>query len=111
MELKLPIYSGKQVVKVYTSDTVCVSFGTVEDIIDALHLDSIKSENEIGLAVIGAVKQLNTFLRDIFDGLTDDEIRHTHINDLVTLFTDIFTYAVDTLNGVTGTVKNLTPGQ
>lgn len=110
MELKLPIYEGRNVAKTYTADTVCISFGTVEDIIDALHLDGIQTEKEIGIAVLRAIKQLRPLLKDIFDGVTDDEIRRTHVNDLITLFSALFRYAVDTLNGVTGTVKNLTPG-
>ena len=111
MELKLPIYDGKQVSKVYTADTITVTFGTVEDLIDALHLDNIRTEKEIGFAVIGAIRQLKPFLRDIFDGITDDEIRHTQLRDLVTLFSDIMAFAVETLDGVTGTVKNLSPGK
>lgn len=108
MTLTLPIYKGRKVVKTYTADSLCVSFGTVEDIIGALHLDSVRTEKEIGFAVLGALGQLKPLLRDIFDGLTDAEIRCTHISDLVALFRTLYLYAVETLSGVTDkTEKNV----
>lgn len=108
MTLTLPIYKGRKVVKTYTADSLCVSFGTVEDIIGALHLDSVRTEKEIGFAVLGALGQLKPLLRDIFDGLTDAEIRCTHIDDLVRIFTDMFLYAADTLKSISDTVKKTT---
>lgn len=109
MTLTLPIYKGRKVVKTYKAETICISFGTVEDIIGALHLDGgIKTEKEIGFAVFAAVGQLKPLLRDIFDGLTDEEIRCTHISDLVVLFRTLYLYAVETLSGVTDkTEKNV----
>lgn len=107
MTLTLPIYKGRKVVKTYKADSLCVSFGTVEDIIGALHLDSVRTEKEIGFAVLGALGQLKPLLRDIFDGLTDAEIRCTHIDDLVRLFGDLYQYAVSSLGAVTdGSAKN-----
>jgi hypothetical protein len=106
MKLLLPIYKGREPVKIYKEDTLTLSFGTVEDIIDALKLDEIQSEKALGVSILKAIKQLRPFLKDIFDGITDDEIRHTHIDDIVKLFTVIFRYAADTLNGVTGGEKN-----
>lgn len=106
MKFVLPIYKGREPVKVYKADSFTVSFGTVEDIIDALKLDEIETEKQMGVAILKAIKQLRPFLKDIFDGITDEEIRHTHLDDLVKLFTDIFKYAADTINGVTGDVKN-----
>ena len=106
MKFVLPIYKGREPIKVYKTDSFTVSFGTVEDIIDALQLDDIKTDKQMGVAILKAIKQLRPFLKDIFDGITDDEIRHTHLDDLVKLFTDMFNYAADTINGVTGEVKN-----
>jgi hypothetical protein len=106
VKIVLPIYKGREPVKFYKADTLTVSFGTIEDIIDALKLDEIQNEKALCVNILKAIKQLRPFLKDIFDGITDEEIRHTHIDDIVKLFTAIFWYAADTLNGVTGGEKN-----
>lgn len=98
--MKLDIYDHKTVVKTYETDEYEVMFGTVEDLINAAKLDTIEkgSDAEIVVAAtnlvttsMGTVKDL---LKDIFDGLTDDEIKHTRVSDIVNVIVEVILYAV-----------------
>lgn len=98
--MKLDIYDHKTVVKTYETDTYEIMFGTVEDLINAAKLDTIEkgSDAEIVVAAtnlvttsMGTVKDL---LKDIFDGLTDDEIKHTRVSDIVNVIVEVILYAV-----------------
>ena len=53
MELTLNIYEGKKVVKTYKAQTIDFSFGVVEDVLDALNFESMKT---------GIVACVNRFL-------------------------------------------------
>ena len=98
--MKLDIYDHKTVVKTYETDTYEIMFGTVEDLINAAKLDTIEkgSDAEIVVAAtnlvttsMGTVKDL---LKDIFEGITDDEIKHTRVSDIVNVIVEIILYAV-----------------
>ena len=109
MELKLKIYNGNTVEKEYTAETIDFSFGVVEDILDALDLDNMKtgSKTELAGIIIKCSKQLKPFLKDIFPGVTDEEIRRTHIQNLIEVFKGLYNYATTELGAATaGTEKN-----
>ena len=110
MELTLNIYEGKKVVKTYKAQTIDFSFGVVEDVLDALNFESMKtgSNTEIASMVIKCSKQLKPFLMEIFDGLTADEVRHTHIQDIIKVFKDLYRYATNEISQsvIAGDEKN-----
>lgn len=98
--MKLDIYDHKTVVKTYETDTYEIMFGTVEDLIDAARLDTIENGSDAEIVVaatnlvttsMGTVKDL---LKDIFDGLTDEEIKHTRVSDIVNVIVEVILYAV-----------------
>lgn len=98
--MKLDIYDHKTVVKTYEADAYEIMFGTVEDLINAAKLDTIEkgSDAEIVVAAtnlvttsMGTVKDL---LKDIFDGITDEEIKHTRVSDIVNVIVEVILYAV-----------------
>lgn len=101
----LKIYEGKTVVKEYHAETIDLSFGIVEDVLDALDFENMGSQTEIAGMIIKASKQLRPLLKDVFDGVTDDEIRHTRIQNLVDIFRDLYKYAMQEL-GKTATAGN-----
>ena len=109
MEIKLKIYNGNEVEKVYTAETIDFSFGVIEDVLDALDLENMKtgSKAELASVIIKCSKQLRPFLKDIFPGVSDEEIRRTHIQNLVEVFRGLYQYATAELGAVTeGTEKN-----
>lgn len=108
MEIKLNIYNGNEVVKVYTAETIDFSFGVIEDILDALDLENMKtgSKTELAGIIIKCSKQLKPFLRDMFPGVTDEEIRNTHIQNLIEVFKGLYEYATKELAIAASDEKN-----
>lgn len=95
MELKLNIYSKdnkNKIEKTYITDTVNIMFGTIEDIFEIVDIEKINDNEEIVKMVIKGMKLLKPFLKNVFDGLTDDELRQTNIKELVIVFVEIFKY-------------------
>lgn len=89
MEIKLPIYEKRQIVKTYTAETYDIMFGTVEDLINVIDIDKFMSGSDkdfgvgVAAAIPGVIGLIKPLLKDIFEGLTDDEIKHCHLADIV----------------------------
>lgn len=91
-EIKLNIYDRetKELKKTYTTDSIELMFGTVEDILDVIDLDNLSDEKAIAVTIVKAWKELKPFLKDVFHGLTDEEIKGIKINEMIPVFMDIF---------------------
>lgn len=102
MELKLHIYDGRKIVKTYTAESIDLSFGVIEDVIDALDFESMKTgdNKEMAKMLIKCKDQIKPFLMDIFDGLTAEEVRHTRTQNLIDVFRGLYNYAVSELGMV-----------
>lgn len=94
MELSLVIYDGKKVEKVYKTDTYDLQLGTLEDILQLIDATTKNNTYEILSAVSNSLKQLKPMLKDIFEGLTDDELRRTKVKDVMNIFSKVFNYAM-----------------
>lgn len=99
-DLKLNIYKGKTIEKTYVAEEIDIMFGTVEDLLDVIDFDNLNDEKEVVKVVIATLNNLKPFLKQIFDGLTDDEIRRTKVKELVPLFVDIVKYSIEELKGL-----------
>lgn len=99
-DLKLNIYNGKNVEKTYVAEEIDIMFGTVEDLLDVIDFDNLNDEKEVVKVVIKTLNNLKPFLKQIFDGLTDDEIKRTKVKELVPLFVDIVKYTMDELRAL-----------
>lgn len=109
MEIKLPIYEKREVVKTYTAETYDIMFGTVEDLIGAIDFEKFTSGTDEDLisgvaqavpAVMGLIKPL---LKDIFDGLTDDEIKKCKLSDIVMVVVKVIRFSLAQIKaGATG---------
>lgn len=97
MELKLRVYKGKEVIKTYTADTIDCSFGVVEDVLNTLDFENMNTNAQIGLQVIKASKSLSPFLKDIFEGLTEEELRTVKMSNIVEIFKGLYNYAANEL--------------
>lgn len=106
MEITLKIYEGRQVVKTYTAETIDLSFGVIEDTLDILDFEHMTDKTQIGAMIVKASKQLRPFLKDIFDGLTDEEIRNTRTQNLIEVFKALYDYAMHELGAAAGDTKN-----
>lgn len=106
MELKLNVYRGKEIEKTYVTDTYDLLYGTIEDIIDVVDLEKINNAAELGKMVIRLLPLVKPFLKEVFDGLTDEELRRTKVKELVPLFITIFEYGFNELTDLGGDSKN-----
>lgn len=104
-DLKLNIYNGKTVEKTYIAEEIDIMFGTVEDLLDVIDFDNLNDEKEVVKVVIKTLNNLKPFLKQIFDGLTDEEIKRTKVKELIPLFVKIVKYSIDELKSLMG--KNL----
>lgn len=102
MELNLKIYDGKKVVKTYTAESIDLSFGVIEDVLDALDFENMKTgdNREMAKMILKCKDQIKPFLTDIFDGLTAEEVRHTRTQNLIEVFRGLYNYAVGELGAV-----------
>jgi hypothetical protein len=106
MELKLNIYNGKVIEKTYITDTYDLMYGTIEDVLNVIDLDKIDKSVELGKMIIRLLPLIKPFLKDVFDGLTDEELRHTKVKEVKQIFEKIFGYGFDLLIGVEDDSKN-----
>lgn len=108
MNLTLNIYEGQNIIKTYTAETLDFSFGVVEDVLDALDFENMKTGSKAELAgvIIKCSKQLKPFLRDLFPGVTDEELRNTRIQNLIEVFRGLYAYATEELGKAAGPEKN-----
>lgn len=102
--MKLNIYKNqKEIEKTYEVDEYDIMYGTVEDVFEILDgMENMKTDGEILKLIQQNRKKLNKLLQDIFTELTDEELRHIKIKELVPLFLDLFKYVKDSF----GTEKN-----
>ncbi len=95
MELKLNIYNKKQVEKTYTAETYDLMFGTVEDLIDVINLDKLQTGSDaeivkvVGDVVAHGLDIIKPLLKEIFEGLTDDELRNTKVKEISAVLIDV----------------------
>ncbi len=100
MELKLNIYNKKQVEKTYTAETYDLMFGTVEDLIDVINLDKLQTGSDaeivkvVGDVVAHGLDIIKPLLKEIFEGLTDDELRNTKVKEIAAVLVEVVKFSV-----------------
>lgn len=98
--MKLDIYDKKEIVKSYEVDKYSIMFGTLREFIKIVNLDNVKtgSDDEIMNLVIKALPNsidlINHLIKDVFDGITDDELDNARIKDIAILIVEILKYAM-----------------
>lgn len=102
MELKLRVNDGKENAKTYTTDTIDCQFGIIEDILNVLDFDQISNKTQLAAMILKSSKQLKPFLKDLFAGVTDEELRTVKISNIVEIFKGLYNYAFTELGAVGG---------
>lgn len=102
MELKLKVHkkvNGKRVVeKEYTEDTAFISFGIVEDILDKI--DFTEGGDTTEQAILKSLPYVKPMLKDIFEGITDDELKRCNTFELLQVAKDIIAYCIQLIYGI-----------
>lgn len=106
MQLNLNIYRGREIEKVYTANEFDIMFGTVEDLVNLIDVDSLsggKSDIDfIGAAFAllkGGVGEIRSLLKEIFPEVTDDELKRTKMKDVVAIIADVLKYGFVNMSG------------
>lgn len=100
MDLKLNIYKGKEIEKTYEARDVELETGTCEDVLALVDIDKLTNIDEKSLAVEVlkiVTKALPTFklvLKQVFDGLTDEELRRTKIKEVGKVIVNIVLFTL-----------------
>ena len=96
--MKLNIYNKREIIKTYTADGYDLMFGTLEDVASAVKLDELETGSDVELVkmvgnlVIHSMDTVKDLLKDIFEGITDEELKHTKINEIVDVFIEVVQY-------------------
>ena len=102
--MKLNIYEKKKIIKTYETSTYDLMFGTVEDVANAIDLDSLKSGSDVeiikmvGKLVMSSMDTVKNLLKDIFDGITDEELKQTKVTEIATVLVDVVKFTIAQLN-------------
>ena len=100
MELKLNIYKKKEVIKTYKTETYDLMFGTVEDLIDLIDLDKLDKGTDaeiiklVGNMLMKGINIFKPLLKDIFEGLTDDELKNAKVSEIATALVEVVKFSV-----------------
>ena len=97
--LSLNIYgkNGK-VEKTYTAESYDLMLGTVEDLMQIIDVDKMTDNIAITRMVVKGYSQLKPFIKDVFTGVTDEELKLVKVKELIPTFIDIFKAVVDGLD-------------
>lgn len=96
-----------------TAETVFLPFGVVQDILEAIDVDTVvalisgkkiddKAEKAalvqtLAPAIMGALREVTPLLLDVFPDTTEDEIRMCDTSDIARVVVEILTMAVKTM--------------
>lgn len=106
--MKLNIYDKKNIVKTYEAEAYELMFGTVEDILRLIKIDDMNTGSDaeiikmVGSMLIGGLDDVKFLLFDMFEGLTDDELRNTRISEIAVVLVEVVKFAIIEMN------KNIT---
>lgn len=99
--IRLNIYKDGQVEKAYETDTGRILYGTIEDLAEVIDPDRIgeKADGklELGKSIIKALPLIRPMLKEVFPGITDEEIRRTDLKELIHVVTELIKYETDQL--------------
>lgn len=119
MEINLNIWKNqKEIEKTYTIDSYDILWGTVEDLIEAVNIENLSKqlddEKTENMALIKAAANMvtnsrnliNTTLKDVFDGLTDDELKRVKLKELINVALQLITGSVNIIADLGKNSKN-----
>ena len=118
MELKLNVYKNqREIEKTYTANTYDVLFGTVEDLTNMLDLEAFADGNATSLMaatgklITGSRELLKPLLKDIFPGLTDEELRRVKAKELLEVVAGLTGFSLDEIKALYETGKKALEGK
>lgn len=107
MDLKLNIYDENgEITKTYTTTEFDLMWGTIEDLMSIVKIDKINDNDEIFKMVYSALPQVTPLLKQIFHGVTDEELRNVKVKELVPVIVEAFKFAFTEIGKIGNNSKN-----
>lgn len=98
MSLKLPIYRNGVIEKTYEVENFRIPYGVIQDVLHLVEVDKLNDEMAIAGMLLEAFDLVDPLLKDLFPGLTDDDLRHADFVDIGLVFTGVAWYAIEKLS-------------
>lgn len=99
--ISLNVYAKEnknKVEKTYTAESYDLMLGTVEDLMQLFDVDKMTDNIAIAKMVVQGYSKLKPFIKDIFPGITDDELNRVKVKELIPAFVQVFKTIVDDLD-------------
>lgn len=77
------------VVKKYTAEGYDLRLGTIAAICDIMNASSKTDEMQIAISAAKGFGEIMPLLKDIFDGVTDEDLQNVKVKELLPLFVQI----------------------
>lgn len=116
-----PETKRRELARVATAETVFIPFGPVQDILEAIDIDTVvgvmngqevEDKNAVvqavAPAIVGAMKEITPILMDVFPDVTEEEIRMCDTAEICRVVLAVLTMAVKTMFSNTGAKKKAT---
>ena len=87
-----------EIEKTYTSESYDLMLGTVEDIMQVIDIDKMNNDSEIAKAVMKLYPKLKPFMKEVFPGITDEELNRVKVKELIPTFIKICRQIVEDLD-------------
>lgn len=103
--MKLNVYRKREIEKTYEADSYDLTFGTVEDVADAIKLDKLKTGSDkemleaIGAFALTSKDTVKDLMKDIFDGITDEELRRTKVKEQIVVIYEVVMFTIREMSG------------
>ena len=87
-----------EIEKTYSAESYDLMLGTVEEIMQIIDFDKMDNNVAVATMVVKCYAQLKPFLKDVFPGVTDEELTRVKVKELIPTFKEIITSIMDSLN-------------
>ena len=98
MSLRLQIYRNGVIEKTYEVENFRIPYGVIQDVLHLVEVDKLNDEMAIAGMLLEAFDLFDPLLKDLFPGLTDDDLRHADFVDIGLVFTGVARYAIEKLS-------------
>lgn len=98
--MKLNVYNKREIEKTYETQTYDLMFGTIEDVFTIFDIDALKTGSDVELinlvtkALPKMMNVINPLLKDVFDGLTDEELKRVKVKEVAVVIIEIIKYTL-----------------
>lgn len=99
-QMKINIWKNqKEIEKTYTADAYDLMYGTLQDIFEVLdEVKDFENESQVLKIITENRKTLDGLLMDIFPEMTEEDLKHIKVKELIPVFAETFAFVLSTFN-------------